>query len=670
MRLLRLLLLITAWNCCQVIAGEAGKPATVLVTGDELSINGQTEIPRGLFGVHNMPLSEEVVADWGIDSIRTINFSPGSKPLVATGMVASTNAKGKTIWSGFPASTKVLIECFWDRYQPAVQMTRPDWKDYLTALGRGYGEQAATTGKTHYVEFWNEPYLNWATRPGVNLLGYYYDQTDAAPGKPMRLKATGEIIPDLVWDRQVYVALKPKSLVLDQWASGTIPHDGKDGETVKLRAFPGSITLIDGATVEISGPRILRKVWIGKDLTQKHYWSGAVNLRFYIDMYKAFAAAVKEANPQVQLAAGWGFNLFNDNWGCWESLVRPTIDAVHPWMDALHEHHYGGDTRMVAASYEVAYAYTLSRYGKRLKFWNTEAGGHLDPEQPGVSKPANEGDPLLRATAAMTYMLRDIIHMLAFLPDKAFARAAHHPQENGGDEIAFRMLKPLRGTLLATSSSDPRLWSVASREGNRLCVALFNDRRETRRLRMEIKPPAGLHVTAGRRLGSRTAIRQVTGPTGIIDQPYLQLSEERLGDVGPGPCFVDLELGGTSGTVLDFELAGTASTTSVRRWTQQVSSDVLQVVPAKGTITSTITLPAAELAVAQDARLRLVLSHAPGSLQCRLNGRPVALPGDTSWIIDMPLDPKTLRAANTVELSNSSDQPITLASCSLWLQTP
>ncbi|HAT09440.1 MAG TPA: hypothetical protein DCS97_02330 [Planctomycetes bacterium] len=670
MHLLRMMMLITAWNCSLVIAGEAENTATIVVTGDELSVNGQTEIPRGLFGVHNMPLSEEIVADWGIDSIRTINNGPGTKPLVASGMVARTNEQGKTIWSGFPASTKVLVECFWDRFQPAAQMTRPDWKNYLTALGRGYGEQAATTGKTHYIEFWNEPYLNWATKPGVNLLGYYYDQTDAAPGKPMRLKTTGEIIPDLVWDRQVYVALKPKSLVLDQWASGTIPQDGKDGETVKLRAFPGSITLVDGATVEIAGPRILRKMWIGKDLTQKNYWSGAVNLRFYIDMYKAFAAAVKEANPQVQLAAGWGFNLFNDNWGCWESLVRPTIDAVHPWMDALHEHHYGGDTRMVAASYEVAYAYTLSRYGKRLKFWNTEAGGHLDPEQPGVSKPANEGDPLLRATAAMTYMLRDIIHMLAFLPDKAFARAAHHPQENGGDEIAFRMLKPLRGTLLATSSSDPRLWSVASREGNRLCVALFNDRRETRRLRMEIKPPAGLHVTAGRRLGSRTAIRQVTGPTGIIDQPYLQLSEERLGDVGPGPCFVDLELGGTSGTVLDFELAGTASTTSVRRWTQQVSSDVLQVVPAKGTITSTITLPAAELAVAQDARLRLVLSHAPGSLQCRLNGRPVALPGDTSWIIDMPLDPKTLRAANTVELSNSSDQPITLASCSLWLQTP
>jgi hypothetical protein len=668
MHLPHLILLLAV--CTLIAAGEAGKPATILVTGDELSVNGQDEIPRGLFGVHNMPLSEAVVADWGIDSIRTINYGPGTKPLVATGMVATTDAKGKTIWSGFPASTSVLVECFWDRYQPAVQMTRPDWKESLTALGRGYGEQAALTGKTHYVEFWNEPYLNWATRPGVNLLGYYYDQTDAAPGKPMRLKTTGEIIPDLVWDRQVYVALKPNSLVLDQWASGTIPHDGKDGETVKLRAFPGSITLIDGATVQIREPRILRKVWIGKDLTQKHYWSGAVNLRFYIDMYKAFASALKETNPQVNVAAGWGFNLFNDNWGCWDTLVRPTIDAVHPWLDAVHEHHYGGDTRMVTASYEVAYAYTLSRYGKRLKFWNTEAGGHLDPEQPGVSKPANEGDPLLRATAAMTYMLRDIIHMLAFVPDKAFTRAAHHPQENGGDEIAFRMLKPLRGRLLATSSSDPRLWSVASREGNRLCVAIFNDRREARRISLEVRPPAGMRVTSGRRLGSRTATRTTTGPTGTIEQPYLQLNEEALGDLGPGPCVVDLKIAGTSAAVLAFDLTGKTGMPVVQRWTQHVSGNILQAIEAKGAISSTMDLPATELASVQEARLRLVVSKSPSMLQCRLNGIPVALPDDTSWTIDIPVDAKKLGPANTLELSNSSDQPTTLASCSLWLRTP
>ena len=357
MKSIALLALLIALPAAILPAADA---IPITVTGRALTINGATAIPRGLFGVHAVPLTDERVADWGIEMDRIINHTPGGTNAVIDGIRTETDAKGKTRTLGRPKALSSVVECLYDRFQPAVRIPRKDGREFLADIGKKYGEHARTTGQQHYIEFWNEPYLNWATRPAVNYHGLYYDQTAAQPGQPMKLLTTGEEFPGLVWDRQIFFTLKPGNKQVDYFTSGYLPREGQPGETVKLRFGIGEVTLTDGAEIKLFGPRLLSLEWSGKDLSQKYYWSGEVNRRFYIEMFEAFGRSLKETNPDVKLAAGWGFNFFNENWAVWDMLIRPTIDACHPWFDALHEHHYGSDTRMVAASYEVAYAYTLA----------------------------------------------------------------------------------------------------------------------------------------------------------------------------------------------------------------------------------------------------------------------------------------------------------------------
>jgi len=121
----------------------------VTVTGADLSVNGVDTVPVGLFGVHATPLSAAQAADWGIEAVRRISHLPPAGPTS----------------NGVPFT----LDCFFDRYQPAVCLTRPDWREWLTEAGRRYA--AAADPRVCAVEFWNEPYLNWACKPGVNYDG-------------------------------------------------------------------------------------------------------------------------------------------------------------------------------------------------------------------------------------------------------------------------------------------------------------------------------------------------------------------------------------------------------------------------------------------------------------------------------------------------------------------
>ena len=55
------------------------RAATIVeVTGRLMDVNGHTDVPRGLFGVHALKLTPELVEDWGIECFRQIHFVPGS----------------------------------------------------------------------------------------------------------------------------------------------------------------------------------------------------------------------------------------------------------------------------------------------------------------------------------------------------------------------------------------------------------------------------------------------------------------------------------------------------------------------------------------------------------------------------------------------------------------
>lgn len=632
----------------------------IVVPGDTLTINGATDIPRGLLGVHNASLTEERAADWGVELDRVITHTPDGTNAVIAGVKTEKGKNGKVKTSGFPKALSAAVLCLWDRYQPAIRITRKDWREYLAALGKAYGEQARTTGQQHYIEFWNEPYLNWATRPAVNYHCAYYVTNAVEAGKPMTLRTTGETIADLVWDRQVFFAFNKGNNVVDYVATGALPRDGEAGQTVKLRYRSGSVTLAEGAEVTISGPRILRREWSGRDVTQDFYWSGSVNRRFYLEMFEAFGRSLKETNPDVKLAAGWGFNMFNEEWESWNRLYRPTIDAAHDWFDALHEHHYGCDTRVVAASYEVAYAYTFAHYGKRISFWNTEAGGHLDPEQPGTIKPANEGDPRVKARAAMTYFLRDVIHLLAFCPDKALIRATHQPQENGGDEFAFKLLKPLRGRLLAATSSSPQVWTVASLSGDSLTLAVFNDANAPTSLAIRVTTPSG------------TTLRGITRREVAPDKGSgagLSLRETDLRADGNTwstvhPC------GPKEAVVFTAHLRGEPHPAADQAWMQYPAGAVLLTAAATNAATFTIALPSGvPLAAAATARLRLVLSEHPDGLDVMLNGTRLSLLPGPSWIADHAIPATLLKAVNTLTITAPPGRSVLVAGASLYLET-
>jgi hypothetical protein len=643
--------------------------ATITVNAQVVRVNGADEVPAGLFGVHNLSLSDDVVKDWGIESVRFINQHPDGKNAVIGSTHIESAPGGFKKTTVLPADLKMAVQCLWDRYQPALCITRADWKDYLTGLGKAYGDDAKATGQQQYLEFWNEPYLNWGTRPAVNYDGMYYNLSEAAADAPMKVLATGETIPNLVWDHPVFYALNMQDKKVDYVASSFIPRDSKPGETVTLLRGEGQATLEDGKefTLVHRGTRIAALRWSGKDLTQKYYWSGTVNRQFYIDMFQVFGTSLKQADPDVKLAAGWGINMFDQSWDCWNLLYRPTIDATHDWLDALYEHHYGGDTRVVAASYEMAYDYALAHYGKRIQLWNTEAGGYIDPEQPGVVKPAAEGDALNKAKGALTYFLRDVIYLVDFCPDKAVLRATHQPQDNGGDEFAFKLLKTLRGKLLETDSSSPHVWSVASLKGSCLTLAVFNDDNAPATLHVQINPPSGMVFGSLVRReigpGSRSALKDGQQ----TQEPWLAIQETAL---PPGDKVPDQVCPPKSALVFVGTLNGVTPDLPVQSWDQFASGDVLLNATAEQPAVLKIPIPDQALPGAKAARLRLVLSQSPADLDVKINGASLKLSPGAPWIVDVPVDPSLLKTDNVLTVSAPEGKSALVAAASLYVQKP
>jgi hypothetical protein len=592
----------------------------IVVTGRDLEINGVGEVPIGLFGVHACSLSAAQVVDWGIESIRIIHKQPSGVPMRPEQALPGT---------------RHIVECFYDRYQPAWVLTDPQWESYLGDLGRRHGEATRASGREHLVEFWNEPYLNWSCKPGVNYDGRLYDLDGAAEGAPVRLR--GEPTEHLVWKR------------------GLLGHDAETGEVNHVLAGYAPRGLAAGDTFPIRGRTyVMREVWMAHDPTQEYYWAGRQNALWYRQMFRVFASALKETDPGVRLAGGFGFNLWNEGWACWERLIRPLIDESLPLLDAIHEHHYGGDSRLVPASYEVATAYTDAR-GRRLRFWNTEAGGMLDPQQPDTPKSGVEGTPLEKAIGAFTYMMRDIIHVLDVCPDKAQTRAAHHAEHNGGDEFAFRLLKPLRGRLIEVRGADHERWCVASRHGTTLCVVCFNDGRTETRIPLLVDAPSGTGLAGTRLLGVRPR----------DDGLGLQMTDEAIaasGSTWTGEVTVPPKAART----LVFQLSGIPSAVPVTRVSQHFAHDILATVPPRGSLTLRIAMPVERLARARGARLKLVCADQDSGCRLTVNGVSQPMPPAGTWTTRQGIDPAILAADTLVEFT-AGEHPLRVLMTSIEL---
>jgi hypothetical protein len=572
-----------------LLAGLTGTlaAAELRVTGQVRSCNGTTEVPIGLFGVHATKLTPEQIADWGVECDRTITHSPTGQPRD-------------------PAPYRMVVETFYDRYQPALVLTEPNWRATLEQIARRYG--AAATGPRH-VEFWNEPFLNWATRPGVNYDARFYETTNRVEGAPMTIKGWDRPLDSLVWSKQLRL-VEPHSGAVHYLANGdpALQHAGvKEGG---MYSFRGKEYRMDS-------------VWWGRDPNQPAYWSGQQNSQFYRWMLVPFARALKETNPAVQIIAGWGFHIRSGDWRAWDILFKPMIDEAIPWMDAIGEHHYGGETRHVAADYEITYAYALAKHGKRLQFYNTEAGGELDPQRPDTpaqSKWNSQTPDGIRGN--FTYLVRDIVHLLDKCPDKAVARAQHEALASPGPSLAFRFLKELRGQLLVVKPPAPGVWTVASRQGARLCVVAFNNRAEPVRFSLALGLPAekGRCVALGEQAG-QLALHESPATNQVYHLPgkaalkwVFQVPADQVG--------------------------------RVRNETQFVAERILE----RETGGVTITVPAAARQRARQAWLRVAYDGV--AVTGTFNGQPIALDGEPPGIVDVPVDVTTLREVNQVVLDS------------------
>ncbi len=595
--------------------GAAVADDGVHVTGRMMSFNDATDIPVGMFGVHATPLNEERINEWGIDAVRLIHHNPSENPIVP-------GESGQA-----PEGIEMVVECFYDRYQPALMLTDPDdWEQKLEALATGYGENARETGVTHHVEFWNEPYLNWATRPGVNYDHRWYEVDEAEEGKPMRIRGHDEPVEHLVWSRQVRTVeagsgnLSPNAYL----AHSYIGHRRDEGDEFEFRG------------------RNYRneEMWWGEDPTQKHYWSGKQNREYYHQMLDVFAPALKQANPDVQLVVGWDFHIQSHGWDAWEMLVKPLIDEYIEYIDGITEHHYGGDTRMVAGAYETVYAYAKGVHGKALNFYNTEAGGMLDPQQPGNPRTRAEGDPLTAARGGMTYALRDILHLLDLAPDKAIARAAHeaHSWSGGGDEFAFRLMRPLRGRLVHARSDTPTTWVVSSLNAdNELVAVIFNDSNSVTRTPVRVDAPAGTTFDAGLKLEV------------AAEGDGLKILESAF-DASGGGWSGDVEVPGKGAVTLVFDLDGATSDEAEVRKTQHVSGDTHHQLSPGDSVELEIDIPADLLENATGAKLRLVYGWSAGRAEIELNGEPIERETTFSWVNEQSIPADLLRESNTLVL--------------------
>ncbi len=560
-------------------------PAQVAVTGRMLSINDHDTVPPGLFGGYAPDLPQR--------------FRPGCQRYLSHGPAIPG-----------PGDTEVFkIDCWFDRYASATLLGTGEWAESLAGMVRRYAERVKDAGFTEArLEFWNEPYLNWAKPPGGrNYKLDFYDVSRAAEGAPVIVRKTGMVIPYLAWR--------------------------------KTR----------------------RGGWEVYDRTQFTYWSARANGFIYDRMLQVVGTTLKEINSDVHLLAGWDFRWNEDRWAAWDILYKPTIDRGIAWIDGLTEHHYQGDTTAMNGSYEVAVAYTKTRYDKWIYCYNTETNDLLDaPSRGAVTTP----EQARRAThyRRSVYNLRDILRCVQQSPDKAAGRTVIHCAGRGVEpwtEVAYGLMTNLRGRLVEAASDDPRVWTVASVDGTdpkamppdpstplTLVVMVFNDHRVPRAVEVQVRAPEGTHFTGG--TVAQTTVDKETWKIGVDAAPAGV-------EEGATAARFAVELADRGTWKVALPLAGTVPPKAevVRR--QFFSPDILaEVSRAAREFRTTVALEPGDIARAARATLRLVVEDiAPAEGAVTVGGQTIPLP--KAWtadnvlrILELPLDPATLEPATEV----------------------
>lgn len=641
------ILLILLW-CFPVIL-FARDTVTVNVNGKPLTVNGTGEVPAGLFGVHagNFSFNSATVNNWGIESARTIQHVPDGNPIDPG--------------EGFPAELDFVVNCWYDRFQPALQLTNSSWKTDLRNQAENFATASNTEGYSRHLEFWNEPFLNWAYKPGVNTDPHYYQKTGVQEGDPVYVKGESSPEPYLIWkNAQWYESpywaanrIEIYNYISYAWNNeifnGGCAYPCMDALEMGKTYYEGSddheFTVID----------TLRPV----DTTQEHYYAARQDEHFYSEMFGVVGNRVDSLNPDANVIAGWGFEVHKDHWAPWYTLFKPMIDKHIDVMDGIYEHHYGMDTRLITADYETVASYVQTRYDKHLDFYNTETGGYLDPQRPeSVSNSPGSVTPAQKALNAFTYNYRDIIYMMDKSPDKAYSRAVHEPQKtNGGVEAAFKVLKTLRGDLYYAETDDEDVYAVSSYNGSEYTVACFNNASSSKQTDLNITAPNGLQFDS-------VTIKTVDT---IADTLVVQTNQQELNQTewsasaAFSPYEARVYIFSTSG--------GLSSPMDTVQMNQYFADSILMNIPAGESVSMQINLPSGQLAEAKDVRLKYVLMNYGGNGFLSINGNPYPIVNYCGGDPSKNLGGITYQKLNVAHLQSSNTLTIHAgdSACQLWM---
>lgn len=506
------------------------------------------------------------------------------------------------------------IDTMGDRYQACPVVKNPgSWRDNAENFGRKYAASAKAAEQTAVMEIWNEPYLNWATRPGEHYKTKYYNESLAEEGGEVTLRDTDIVIPHLRWRKNKE----------DKW--------------------------------EIY------------DETQFSYWSGRANEYIYNLYAEAVASAVKKENKDTRVVAGWGFRWNEDHWAAWDMLYRPTIDKLWKVIDGLSEHHYQGDTTAMNGSYEVATAYGMTQYGKWLYSYNTETSDLLDvPARGNIETP--EMVNAAKDYRRMTYNMRDILYCILQSPDKIRGRTViHYDQTRAGMDVAYGgILLNLRGRLVETASDDPDIWVVSSIDGTdpdamppdeskELVVVVFNNHRESRKMNLKIKAPDGT-VFSGSPVIQRTALEKDTMRVSLDEQKVkIKKGTEAYETV--------IDLNERSAWKITLPLDGTPPDVAQVQRRQFFAPELLAEVKRDQPFEATVTLDRKQFKQAQRAWLRLVVEDVlEGEAQVMVGGKSMVLPraitaDNMNRIIELPLDVASLERNNKIRFTVNESFP-------------
>jgi hypothetical protein len=576
-----------------------------------------------------------------------------------------------------------------------MRLTNKDWEAQCRGMGESFGKQLAAYQAQHdrwvVAEWWNEPYLNWSNSTRKNFDPKFFDASRAVEDGPVHLTVDGSEAPYLRWTKD------PGKLPWN-WMRGETSRAGRDA---KGKVYGGAdappAEVADGATYtrpkfkEVKDPVTKKKTkvedgtveltaftpWIVYDETQFTFGSGKAQLRHYNEPLLAFGKALKETNPKATLIAGWDFRPSEDHWAGWSMLYQPTIDASIAYIDGVTDHDYGGDVTRMPANYEFIAAYGQARHGKFLYSFNTECGENSDPaaNAAAAASMVQAGKKWLKAM----WSSRKIVHALATVPDKARSFTFHW-FEKDAEGVVMLALRTLRGRLVETACADPDVHLAASIDGTdpqlprpeflapgpELTIAVFNDHRTPRQVRIPITAPQGTSFTG-------LVERRIEPDT---DGGVVRLIETPAAASGSSHVW-EGELKGKHLLVLTLPLAGTPPDRAQALRRQFFADLFLADVHDAVAQTVAIRIPPADLAGCTGAKLRLVVERlAEGEGAVELNGHRIELPRantpcDGPWIRDVAIDYALLREENTLRFTAAAGRSgFLLCSASIVVDRP